>query len=295
MRLEQARVTVVGLGLIGGSLAGALRGRYAAVVGVDMDAETIDLAAQRGLVDRAVQDLRSGLTDCDLVILAVPVRSILTILAQLGKDLPLPRFIMDVGSTKVEIVRAMQDLPAAADPCGGHPLCGKETSGVTAAERDLFRGQTFVLTPLPRTSSEILQIADELVSTLGARPKIMQAEEHDRLLASTSHLPYMLASALVACADEVSAADPGVWELASSGFRDTTRLAASGTQMMMDILATNRSEISATIRRARRVLSSMELALEVGDLGGLEEQLARARSQRIRLDYGQSTRSEGVS
>ena len=295
MRLEQARVTVVGLGLIGGSLAGALRGRCAAVVGVDMDAETIDLAAQRGLVDRAVQDLRSGLTDCDLVILAVPVRSILTILAQLGKDLPLPRFIIDVGSTKVEIVHAMQDLPAAADPCGGHPLCGKEISGVTAAERDLFRGQTFVLTPLPRTSSEMLQIADELVSALGARSKIMQAEEHDRLLASTSHLPYMLASALVTCADEVSAADPSVWELASSGFRDTTRLAASGTQMMMDILATNRSEISATIRRARRVLSSMELALEAGDLGGLEEQLARARSQRIRLDQGQSTHAEGGS
>jgi len=293
MKLAEARVTIVGLGLIGGSMAAGLRGRCASLVGVDTDPDTLQLARDRAVVDRVETALEIGLGECDLTILAVPVRGILSILARIGHDLPTPKYILDVGSTKVEIVAAMRDLPARTDPLGGHPLCGKEISGLSAAEASLFRGKVFVLTPLDRTSQEMRQITDELVSALGARPLVMDAQDHDRLLAATSHLPYILATILVACADEVAASDPILWELVASGFRDSTRLAGSDIRMMMDILSTNRAEIESMIQKARSILGLLEAALQEGDFAALETQLIRARGQRLQLEPGVTSRVEG--
>ncbi len=187
MKLSAARLTVVGLGLMGGSLARALRGRCAHLVGVDQHAATLELAQRARAVDRATPRLAEAIEDSDLLILAVPVRAILAILARLGRDLPCPRFVLDLGSTKAQIVAAMELLPSPAEPLGGHPLCGKETSGFAASDGALFRGQRFVLTPLARTTPAALALAQELVDALQARPLIMDAQQHDRLVAVTSH------------------------------------------------------------------------------------------------------------
>jgi prephenate dehydrogenase len=292
MKLAEAHVTIVGLGLIGGSMAAGLRGRCARLIGIDTQPETLQLARERGIVDRVELDLQTGLAECDLAILAVPVGGILSILSRLGHDLPSPKYILDVGSTKAEVVAAMLDLPAPAAPLGGHPLCGKETSGLSAAEASLFRGQVFVLTPLSRTSLRMRQIADELISALGARPLVMDAKDHDRLLAGTSHLPYILATVLVACIEELAASDPIVWKLTASGFRDSTRLAGSDVQMMMDILSTNRAEVGRMIKQTRSILGRLEGALREGDFATLESQLSRARRQRLLLEERQTRRTE---
>lgn len=293
MKLAEAHVTIVGLGLIGGSMAAGLRGRCARLLGVDTDPGTLQLARDLGVVDRAEADLRAGLAECDLTILAVPVGGILAILARMGHELPSPKYVLDVGSTKAEIVAAMHDLPASADPMGGHPLCGKEIPGLPAAEASLFRGRVFVLTPLDRTSIGMRQIADEVVMELGARPIEMDARDHDRLLAATSHLPYILATTLVACAEQLATSDPIVWELVASGFRDSTRLAGSDIRMMMDILSTNAAEISTMIHRARETLMRLEGALQDGDLESLESLLIRARSHRLALESGETAQVEG--
>jgi prephenate dehydrogenase len=293
MKLAEARVSIVGLGLIGGSMASGLRSLCAEVIGVDTDAETLRLAPERGVVDRVEPDLRAGLEACDLAILAVPVGEILSILRRMGTDLPTPRFVLDVGSTKAEIVAAMRALPSEIDPLGGHPLCGKEISGLSAAEADLFRDKAFVVTPLERSSVGVRRLADEIIGTLGARSIVVDALAHDRLLAATSHLPYVLAVTLVACVGEIAASDPNVWELAASGFRDTTRLAGSDVRMMMDILSTNTANIQKMIHAARETLGGLEAALQKGDFSDVEAQLHDARGHKMQLEARQAARIEG--
>lgn len=265
MRLHEANLTIIGLGLMGGSMARTLLDKCADLIGVDKDPETVDLAQRLGIVNRATDDPGAGLKGCDLAILAVPVRSILDILARLGRDLPAPRFVLDLGSTKTEVVRAMESLPVGVDPLGGHPLCGKEASGLAASDSTLFHGHTFVLSPLKRTSSDMHQLTNELIDALGARPMVMDAERHDRLVATTSQLPYLFATALVAVAMETAATDAAIWDMIASGFRDTTRLAASDLSMMVDILLTNHKEVHEALKRAMTTLQSFASSVSSGD------------------------------
>ena len=282
MRLKDAQVTVVGLGLMGGSLAAALKAKGACreVRGVARRPETIAEALARGFVDGGTLDLAEGVRGADVVVLATPVRTIVELIPHLGPLLPPGCLLMDVGSTKAAIVAAMERLPAHVQPLGGHPMCGKEVSGIGAAEAGLYRGATFVLTPLPRTSPEALALAWELVEALGARPLVMDAHRHDRLVAAVSHLPYLLSLALVAAAEGVAEEDGMVWDLAASGFRDTSRLAASDVTMMLDILLTNREEVAGMLGRLRRELDELARLLEAEDEQGLRRLMEAARERR---------------
>ena len=282
MRLKDAQVTVVGLGLMGGSLAAALRAEGACreVRGVARRPETIAEALARGFVDGGTLDLAEGVRGADVVVLATPVRTIVELIPHLGPLLPPGCLLMDVGSTKAAIVAAMERLPAHVQPLGGHPMCGKEVSGIGAAEAGLYQGATFVLTPLPRTSPEALALAWELVEALGARPLVMDAHRHDRLVAAVSHLPYLLSLALVAAAEDVAEEDGMVWDLAASGFRDTSRLAASDVTMMLDILLTNREEVAGMLGRLRRELDELARLLEAEDERGLRRMMKAARERR---------------
>jgi hypothetical protein len=150
--LADIRVAVVGLGLMGGSLAGALRGRCRTVVGVARRPETIETARQRGLVEWGTTDLAKGVRSADVVVLATPVRVILRLLDEIAPFLPGGSLLMDLGSTKAQIVARMAALPDHVQPLGGHPMCGREVSGIAAADPALYQGHTFVLTPLVRTS-----------------------------------------------------------------------------------------------------------------------------------------------
>ncbi len=281
--LKDARVVIVGLGLMGGSLAGALRERGACreVLAVTRREETVREAMRRGFIHWGTCDLAEGVGQTDLIVLATPVRTILELIPQVGTLAPAGCVLMDVGSTKARIVEAMEALPSHLQAIGGHPMCGKEASGIEAAEADLYQGATFVLTPLQRTSPEALTLAQELVEAVGARSLVMNAERHDRLVAAVSHLPYLLSVGLVDTAEEVAAEDDLVWELAASGFRDTSRLAASDVTMMLDILLTNSQAVGEMLSRFVRQLDTIAHLLKTDDEEGLRSLMEQVRNFKV--------------
>jgi len=275
--MEDKVICVVGLGLMGGSLALALRGKCRAVWGVARRRETVEQALALGAVDCGTTDLSDGLAQADVAVLAVPVQTILALIPQVGSLLPPGALLMDIGSTKVEIMAAMEALPPRIQTIGGHPMCGKETSGLEAAQADLYQGKVFALTPLRRTSPEALALAQAMVQASGARPLVLEAARHDRLVAAVSHLPYLEAVALAQVAAGVAAEDALTWPLAASGFHDTSRLAASNVTMMLDILLTNRANVAALARRSAARLESLAALLEVGNEAALRQALQEAQ------------------
>lgn len=281
--LRDAQVSIVGLGLMGGSLAGALCGWCRRVVGVARRQETIEIARARGLIDEGTTELSEGLRQADVVVLATPVRVILRQLAEIGPLLPEGCLLMDLGSTKADIVAAMARLPDHVQPLGGHPMCGKEVSGIEAADPTLYQGRTFILCPLERTSAAALALGCHLAEAVGAQPLVLEPDRQDYLVATLSHLPYLLACALVATADATTSADPAAWQIVAGGFRDTSRLAGSDVTMMTDILLTNRAEVLKALRHYAAQLDSLIRLVESGDEEEMGTVLSRIRQERLRM------------
>jgi prephenate dehydrogenase len=276
-------VTIIGLGLMGGSLALALRSDAYWVMGVSRNPATLKAARAAGAIDGGTTDLIEGIASADVIVLAAPVRTILRQLPEVGRHARSGALVLDLGSTKSAICAALADLPAGLQPVGGHPMCGKETAGFSAAEAALFRDKTFVLCPLPRTSEAALAQAQALVDAIGARVVVLDPAAHDRAVAAISHLPYAAAVALV---NAVAAADdPLAWQLAASGFRDTSRLAVSDVDMMLDILLTNRPAVLEWLGELQGQLADLKLALMTGDETALRDQLARAQARRAGLKF----------
>lgn len=276
--LSPARVAIIGLGLMGGSLAMALRGRCAALLGIDPDPQVTALALAQGVVDQASQDPGKLLPQADLVILAAPVCAIIDLLAQLPFLHPGSPVVLDLGSTKRRVIEAMQALPERFDALGGHPMCGKEQASLKYAELGLYQHAPFALVRLPRTSGAACRLAEQLAQAIGARPLWLDAETHDRWVASTSHLPYLVANALAA------ATPLEARPLAGPGLRSTTRLAGSSLPMMSDILATNGDKVLAALAEFRRALDDIEQVLVCSEQTcsqdpRLVETLARGQEQ----------------
>ena len=279
-RLADAQVTVVGLGLMGGSLAGALRGRCRAVIGVARREETVETALECGLIDRGTTDVAGSVREAGIVVLATPVRVILHQLGEIGPLLPQGCLLMDLGSTKTQIVTAMARLPNRVQPLGGHPMCGREVSGIKQADPALYRGCTFILTPLERTSEAALALGRTLAEEIGAYPLVLEPGRQDFLVGTLSHLPYLLACALVGTADATTSADSAAWEIVASGFRDTSRLAGSDVSMMIDILLTNREEILKALTNYQGQLHGLARLVETGDEDKMRAVLGTFRNKR---------------
>ena len=275
-------ISIIGLGLMGGSLAFALRDHVKEITGCDTDSAAITFALNHHLISRAA-DFDSAL-ESDLIILAIPPRAIIEQLNRLTAFAfrnPHSAIILDLGSTKTQIVSEMQKLPAHFDPIGGHPMCGKEIGGIANADENLFRDKTFILTPLERTSSRALNIAHQLITIIGAGPLILDPDHHDSLAAMVSHLPYLASIALMHSAMTMN--DDDVWRIAASGFRDTTRLAASDLTMMRDIMQTNRGAVLDSLRRFRNEIDSLTALIESSDFDSLHAILSSAQFKRSQL------------
>jgi prephenate dehydrogenase len=268
---------------MGGSLAGALRGKCQKVTGVARRPETVQQAIHLGLVDEATTELADAVGQADVLVLATPVRATITLMANMGDQVAAGCLVMDLGSTKAEIVAAMEQLPKGLEPLGGHPMCGKEVAGIAAADPALYSGCTFVLTPLVRTSAAARMLGEEIVHALGARPLVLAADRHDDLVAVISHLPYLLACGLVGTAQDASLSDPAIWEVASSGFASTSRLAASDVTMMMDILATNREAVLAAVEVFQSWLTTLSDIVCSADESAARAQLSAIREQRLTI------------
>lgn len=294
-------LTIAGLGLMGGSLALALRSRSTQdaalrnadrstlqvkrVIGVSRNPDTLVAARRAGAIDGGTNDLAEAVREADVIVLATPARTILRQLPEVGRHARPGALVLDLGSTKSAICAAMAALPEGLQPVGGHPMCGKEVAGFAAADADLFRGGTFVLCPLLRTAPDALDRARALVEAIGARPTILDPEVHDRAVAAISHLPYAASVALVNAVEAGDAISEIAWQLAASGFRDTSRLAASNVDMMLDILLTNRIAVLAWLDSYAVQLHNLRQTLAAEDEPALRAQLAAAQTRRAGLKF----------
>ena len=271
--LRDATVGIVGLGLMGGSLAMGLKGRCARLIGFDSDPATLELARANKIVDQVEGEIRGqGVgVKVDLLVLATPVPMIIRLLQQLPSLISYPCIVIDIGSTKREIVDAMFALPDNFDPIGAHPICGKEKLGLENADRNLFHNAPFVITPLERSTPDARSASRQIASALGAHIVELTAAEHDRILASTSHLPFLLSSALALSTSTEYAPFIG------SGFRSTARLAGTPGSMMMGVLRSNRDHIVDAIQTYRQALDGIETALQNESYADLESLLQRSR------------------
>ncbi len=273
------RVCIAGLGLMGGSLAQALKGNTRYLSGVDRHAATRQQALADGTVDFATESLAAGAAGADLLILAMPVRAILDALHELPEISPDGCFVFDLGSTKGAINEAMNALPDGFAALGGHPMCGKETAGYLAADPTLFQGQTFILTRNERATPEIEHLALAIIDLIGAKPLFMAAEQHDRLTAAVSHLPYMLSAALMRFVSGQE--DEYLWQTSASGFRDVSRLAGSDPQMLLDILLTNKTAVLEQLQGYRAELDKVSRLLAEADEETLVAWLSEAQRRHI--------------
>lgn len=267
---------------MGGSFGMALRrtGAVREVVGVVRRPETADEAIALGAVDRATVDAPAAVAQADVVVLCTPVRTIIRQIGELGPHLRPGTVLTDMGSTKRAICQAMETLPDGVQPVGAHPMCGKEQAGIAAAQPDLYQDKVWVVSPLPRSSAEAVATVEALGQAVGSRVIHLEPARHDRLVAAISHLPYLLACGLVATADALAQHDPAVWQVAASGFRDTSRLAASEVRMLLDILLTNRDAVLTMVERFQAELQTLADRLRHGDEDGLAAELERIRSIR---------------
>jgi prephenate dehydrogenase len=271
-RLQDSKLAIIGLGLMGGSLALALNGKCAALYGIDSDPATLALALANGIVHQADTDPVKLLAQADLVILATPVPAIMEFIQKLPSFSGNPCIVFDLGSTKRDILQAMSALPENFDPIGGHPICGKEKLGLVNADANLYQAAPFVVSSLDRTTSRARSAARQVIAVIGANRIEMTAEDHDRILAATSHLPFLIASALASSTPCDHA------PLLGPGFRSTSRLAGTPSHMMMGILRSNRDNVLKAVQSFRRTLDEIEDALQDENFTELESILNRSRS-----------------
>jgi prephenate dehydrogenase len=271
--LAESKIAIIGLGLMGGSLALGLRGKCAALYGCDPHLPTIELALSQHIVDYADSDPAKLLPEVDLVILSAPVPAILTLLEQLPAFTSNPCIVMDMGSTKRLIVESMSRLPERFDPLGGHPICGKEKLSLANAERTLYYAAPFLLTPLERTSARALSAAHQIIDALGAKASTLDATEHDRVLASTSHLPFLISSALALATPQ------DVAPFVGPGFKSTSRLAGTSSSMMLGVLRSNRENVLNALRGMQSQLAEIDSALSSEDFVKLESILNESQSK----------------
>ena len=281
--MQFERVAVIGVGLIGGSFALALKqaGACAHVVGAGRNTANVKLALERGILDSVAADAVAAAHGADLVLLAAPVAQFPKIFQDIGSVLNPKAVVTDGGSTKRDVIAAArkglgrkiaQFVPA-------HPIAGAEKSGAAAASAELFRGRRVIVTPLPENADSSVRRIEAAWSACGARISRMDPEEHDAVLAAVSHLPHLLAFALV---HEIAGRGNSeqLFSYAAGGFRDFTRIASSHPEMWRDVCLANKDHLLKELSRFERSLKRIGSLLESGDAAALEKLFAEARAAR---------------
>jgi prephenate dehydrogenase len=285
-----ARVAIVGVGLIGGSFSLALKEKKLCgrVVGAGRGAANLKLAMERGVIDAAEAGAAQAVRGADLVLVAAPVAQFENIFLEIQPELQPNALVMDAGSTKRDVVAAARAGLGAklAQFVPAHPIAGAEKSGAGAAGADLFRGRRLVLTPLEENRAADVEILAGLWTALGARVSRMSPEEHDAVFAAVSHLPHLLAYALV---DDI-AARPDAAQLfgyAGGGFRDFTRIASSHPEMWRDICVANSDKLLQEVVHFSNELEKIRKILQDRDAPALEKLFTDARAARERWLNGE--------
>ncbi|MGQ0666001.1 MAG: prephenate dehydrogenase [Nitrospiraceae bacterium] len=290
MAVHFKHVAIIGVGLIGGSLGMILRRKALAdqVVGVGRRVENLRTAVELGAIDRYVGDPKEGVRGADLVVLATPVDTYLDHLKDWGHCLAPGAIVTDVGSVKGVLVEQSEAaMPPGVHFIGAHPIAGKEKTGVAAGSDQLFRGARCILTPTRHTNLGALERVKQLWEETGSILLTMDPHLHDQILGAVSHLPHVAAFALmIALADLRDHQIPSL-DLAGhsgGGLRDTTRIAASSSEMWRDIFLWNRDNLVSFIDRYERALEDLKHLIKAGDAAGIEKAIERARAEREKLN-----------
>ncbi len=268
------RLAIIGVGLIGGSLARALReaGAVRSVVGIGRSLANLDEALSLGICDEVTQDACNGVKGADLVFISVPVCAISAVVAEIAPALASDCIVTDGGSVKEAIVRECEALiPAGCHFVGGHPIAGTEHSGAAASFATLYRGKRCILTPTERTNPAAMAKVEDLWRLTGADVCYMEPGHHDRIFAEISHLPHMAAYALVHAVGTADVEGENVLSFTAGGFRDFTRIASSDPVMWRDIALMNRGALLASIDGFSASLAELRRRIDRGDRAGLTD------------------------
>jgi prephenate dehydrogenase len=272
---------LIGCGMMGGSFALALKraGLVRRVVGYSKSPSTTERARKLGIIDSAAESALLAVAGSDIVLIAVPVSATETTLKAIRHGIEAGALVMDVGSTKRDVVDAARRVLRERIPCfvPAHPIAGKESGGIQNADADLYRGRQVILTPLPQTDAEGVQKATDVWSAVGAQVLKMTPENHDAAFAAVSHLPHLLAFAYFSAVVNQPAGRDFL-SLAGPGFRDFTRIAASSPEVWRDILVANREEVLKQSQLFRHALDALELVMRSGNAEALED-LIRSPSE----------------
>lgn len=281
-----SRIGIIGVGLIGGSVALGLRkaGMVGETIGYDLDSRNLAEALHLGIIDSAAASLEAAAEGADLVLIAVPVGASMSVFRGLLPGWCDETIYTDVGSTKLSVIEALKSvfgsLPSNFVP--GHPIAGAETSGAAAALSDLFQERRVILTPLPEASLKAVEVVRGLWQALGAKVSLMSAEHHDEVLAATSHLPHVLAFVLTELLGRCDN-DRELFSYAAGGLRDFTRIASSDPRMWRDICLSNRDQLLPLMERYRDALGAAAALMRSGDAEGLTRLFSDAGSYRQRF------------
>jgi len=297
MAVHFKQVAIIGVGLIGGSLGMILRRKGLAdhVVGVGRRVENLKAAVALGAIDRYVADPQEGVRGADLVVLATPVDTYERHLQEWAHCLVPGSIVSDVGSVKGTLVeRSETAMPAGVHFVGAHPIAGKEKTGVSAGSDQLFKGARCILTPTKRTDSTAFDRVRQLWEEAGSIVLKMDPHLHDQILGAVSHLPHVAAFALMNALAELRDQQVPSLDLAGhsgGGLRDTTRIAASSSEMWRDIFLWNRDNVVSYIDRYVRALEELKQLIKAGDAAGIEKLLERAKSERDKLNSSSPSNS----
>ncbi|PYM18931.1 MAG: prephenate dehydrogenase/arogenate dehydrogenase family protein [Candidatus Rokuibacteriota bacterium] len=278
------RLAIIGVGLLGGSVAKAARATGVAreIVGVGRDLSRLSAALSERVLDRATIDLADGVRGADFVVLGATVFANESLLETLWPVVPRDAVVTDVGSTKAGIVNIARRL-AGSRPVGfvgSHPMAGSDRSGYGFARADLFQGATVIVTPTEMTDAGAVKRASSFWETFGAHVSTLDPELHDRVVAAISHLPHLVAYALV---EAVERFEPAALAYAARGFKDTTRIAASDQRVWQEIFLANRAALRPSLEVFRAALAALETLVDAGEPGPLEDALAKIRCRREAL------------
>lgn len=277
--MEFKRVSILGVGLLGGSIGLAVKKLASGgeIVGYGHRASTLETATRLGAIDRSTTLAAEAVRGADLVILCTPVATFRAILQEIAASLKPGAILTDVGSTKRSVVRLAEELlPPTVHFVGSHPMAGSEKRGVEFAKADLFNGALCIVTPTARTNPGALAKVESFWAELGLRTKRLSPDDHDRLVCDVSHLPHAVAASLVAMQSEAAL------ELAGKGFQDTTRVAAGDAGLWRDILIDNADSVRSSIARLRLQLDELEQRLDPTQAQALFDWLQAAAEKRSR-------------
>ncbi len=277
------KLAVVGVGLIGGSFALALKeaGLVGEIVGIGRGRANLETALEKGIIDAFTHSLSEGVAGADVVFLSTPVQTLSKVASEVLPHMKPGSILTDGGSVKADVIQAIEPmLPAGINFVPGHPVAGTEQSGSAAAFASLYRGRRCILTPTSRTAPDALEKIKRLWQAAGSEVVVMTPEKHDRVLAAISHLPHMVAYALVDAVGNCSDENENILNYSAGGFRDFTRIASSDPTMWRDIALSNRTALLEVIENFEKSLAEVKQDIATGNSDGLFEFFLRSKQRR---------------